>query len=548
MARMIPRRPAPETPDSERRVYEQFQATLPATWTVIHSQRFLLPANRRMREGELDFLLLDPLRGAIGLEVKGGRVQRTSAGWFSLDRDGKKHTIKDPGRQASWAIHAIGKYWKEAPGFGGRGFRCGFCWGVVLPDIESPSDMGPDLPRAVIVDRSDFRNLRPAIDRVFRHFGDRRTSLSPAGVKAFVDTLFERCPPASRLALQFKEENRELLRLTEDQMTLLDSLAAHNRAAIEGAAGTGKTVLAMEKARRLATTGKRVLLLCFNEPLAQDLRQKAVGFGVETFHDFCRRLAGRAGLSGFEARYPHVKDRRVYAEEAPLMLLEALARLPDERYDAIVVDEAQDFLADWWPCLDDALRRGREGTLYAFYDANQDIYEGGPPEALEVIEHKLVHNCRNTTRIAAYAAGLVGTEPHVKAGAPQGRPVETITCSSDAEVVRKVAARLDQLVLHEDIAPDEIAIVSTRTLKNSPFARDHRAGRFELVNLEDRERRSSASSPARRVVFETLYRFKGLERDVVILLDLPGSRVTEKHRYVAASRARNLLAVVHLAG
>ena len=545
---MIPRRPAPETPDSERRVYEQFQATLPATWTVIHSQRFLLPANRRMREGELDFLLLDPLRGAIGLEVKGGRVQRTSAGWFSLDRDGKKHTIKDPGRQASWAIHAIGKYWKEAPGFGGRGFRCGFCWGVVLPDIESPSDMGPDLPRAVIVDRSDFRNLRPAIDRVFRHFGDRRTSLSPAGVKAFVDTLFERCPPASRLALQFKEENRELLRLTEDQMTLLDSLAAHNRAAIEGAAGTGKTVLAMEKARRLATTGKRVLLLCFNEPLAQDLRQKAVGFGVETFHDFCRRLAGRAGLSGFEARYPHVKDRRVYAEEAPLMLLEALARLPDERYDAIVVDEAQDFLADWWPCLDDALRRGREGTLYAFYDANQDIYEGGPPEALEVIEHKLVHNCRNTTRIAAYAAGLVGTEPHVKAGAPQGRPVETITCSSDAEVVRKVAARLDQLVLHEDIAPDEIAIVSTRTLKNSPFARDHRAGRFELVNLEDRERRSSASSPARRVVFETLYRFKGLERDVVILLDLPGSRVTDKHRYVAASRARNLLAVVRLAG
>ena len=548
MARMIPPRPAPETPGSERYVYERFQSTLPPTWTVVHSQRFLLPANRRMQEGELDFLLLDPSRGAIGFEVKGGRVRRTPAGWFSLDHDGKEHGIKDPGRQASRAIYAIGKYWKGAPGFGGMGFRCAFCWGVVLPDIESPADMGPDLPRAVIVDRSDFENLRSAIERVFRCLGDRRTPLSAAGVKAFVDTLLERCPPASRLALQFKEENRALLRLTEEQMTLLDSLAAHNRAAIEGAAGTGKTVLAMEKARRLATTGKRVLLLCFNEPLARELRQKADGFEVETFHDFCRRLARCAGLSGFEAEYPNVKERRVYAEDAPMTLLEALARLPDERYDAIVVDEAQDFLPDWWPCLDEALRRGREGTLYAFYDANQDIYEGGPPRALEVIEHKLVHNCRNTTRIAQYAAGLVGTESRVKAGAPQGRRVERITCADDAEVVRKVAARLDQLVRCEGVAPDDIAIVSTRTLKNSPFALDHRAGRFELVNLDDQERRSGASPSAGRVVFETLYRFKGLERDIVILLDLPGSRVTDRHRYVAASRARNLLAVVRLAG
>lgn len=548
MPRMIPPRPAPETPASERQVYERFESALPASWTVIHSQRFLLPANRRMREGELDFLLLDPARGAIGLEVKGGRVQRTPAGWFSLDRDGRKHEIKDPGRQASSAIHAIAEYWKEAPGFGRRGFRCGFCWGVVLPDIESPRDMGPDLPRTVIVDRRDFNNLRHALDRVFRCLGDRSTSLTPAAVRAFVDTLLERCPPASRLALQFKEENRELLRLTEDQMTLLDSLAAHNRAAIEGAAGTGKTVLAMEKARRLVTTGKRVLLLCFNEPLARDLSQKADGFEVETFHDFCRRLARCAGLNGFEAKYPYVNDRRVYAEEAPMMLLEALAQLPDERYDAIVVDEAQDFLPDWWPCLDEALRHGTKGTLYAFYDANQDIYEGGPPGALKVIETKLVHNCRNTARIAEYAAGLVGTESRVKAGAPQGRPVERITCASDAEVVRKVAARLDQLVLHENVAPDEIAIVSTRTLKNSPFAADHRVGRFELVNLDDREGRSSGSSPARQLVFETLYRFKGLERDVVILLDLPGSHVTDRHRYVAASRARNLLAVVRLAG
>ena len=549
MARMIPPRLAPETPDSERRVYQRFEFALPSTWTVIHSQRFLLPQPRRTQEGELDFLVLDPSRGAIGLEVKGGWVQRTAAGWSSVDRHGRTHQIKDPGQQASSAIHAIAKYWEQAPGFGGRGFRCGYGWGVVLPDIECPGDLGPDFPRDIIVDRSDLMDVENALDRVFRCLGSRRTSLSAAGVKALVVTLRVRYPPASSLALQFKEDNEKLWQLTEEQATVLDSLAAHNRAAIEGAAGTGKTVLAMEKARRLATTGQRVLLACFNEPLARDLSQQADGFDVETFHGFGRRLAHRAGLGRFEPKEPQVKDSRMtfYAEEAPMMLLEALEQLPDERYDAIVVDEAQDFLPDWWPCLDSALRRGREGTLYAFYDPNQRIYEGGPPEALEVIEHKLVHNCRNTRRIARYAADLVGTEPRVKAGAPEGRPVEQITCNSDAEVVRKVGDRLERLVLKEGIASDAIAIVSTRTLNNSPFSREQRAGRLELVNLDSQDGRPGLSSQSRRVVFETLHRFKGLERDVVILLDLPaGDHITANHRYVAASRARNLLIVVRL--
>lgn len=569
MARMIPPVPAPETPESERHVYERFQSVLPNEWTVIHSQRFLLPKNGRAWEGEVDFLILDPLRGAIGLEVKGGGVERTAAGWFSVNRHGTKHTIKDPGKQASSAVHAVRKYLKAAPGFGQRGFRCRFGWGVVLPDVESPSDLGPDLPRDVVLDRGDFARLKQAVDRVFACHCGGGQPLSEAAAEAFVAALVERYPPASRLALQFKEENRELLRLTEDQMTLLDNLAAHNRAAIEGAAGTGKTVLAMEKARRLATTGRRVLLLCFNSPLAQDLAARAVDFDVETFVYFCRRLASRARV-GFDEKLrrnkklPRDEATRLFAKEAPERLRQALARLPDERWDAIVVDEAQDFLPNWWPCLNEALRDGREGTLYAFYDPNQDLHDGGPARSLEVIEHKLRDNCRNTARIADYVARLVGTEPYIKTGAPQGEEVDEITCRSDAGVIRTVAECLDRLVFRENVDPDTIAVVSTRTLKNSPFARDHRAGRFELVNLGNRGPRANPASPLRQVAFDTLYRFKGLERDVVIFLDLPGGdhsrhratsqhavntyddlpRVTERHRYVAASRARNLLVVV----
>lgn len=582
MARMIPPVPAPETPDSERRVYERFRSDLPDTWTVVHSQRFLLPAGRPDRsasrrepqEGEIDFLVLDPSRGAIGLEVKGGVVRRTADGWSSVDRHGTTHRIKDPGKQASRGIHAIRKYLKDAPGFGGRGFRCWFGWGVVLPDVEveSSKDMGPDLPRDVVLDRGDFAGsrLRQAVDRVFARHRGAGQRLSEEGAEAFVAALVERFPPASQLALRFREEDRDILRLTEDQMLILDSLAAHDRAAIAGSAGTGKTVLAQEKARRLATTGKRVLLLCFNVPLAEELAARAQGFNVEveTFHAFCRRIALRAGLPFEPPRAGRDWDRRFWGEKAPMLLLEALQQLPaDVRYDAIVVDEAQDFLPDWWPCLDEALRRSSDGTLYAFYDDNQNIYGGGPPGALDVIETRLVYNCRNTACIAGYVARQVGAEPRVRAGAPQGEPVEEVTCRGDAEVVQAVAERLDRLVFRENVDPDAIAVVSTRTLKNSPFASDHRAGRFELVNLGNRGRNRIPASPARQVVFDTLHRFKGLERDVVLLLDLPGGDrdtagrgaasssagargglpdVDARQRYVAASRAMHLLIVVRL--
>ena len=228
-------------------------------------------------------------------------------------------------------------------------------------------------------------------------------------------------------------------------------------------------------------------------------------------------MARRAGFPFDTPAEYGPQHRSFWEEEAPERLLEALELLSaEERYDAIVVDEGQDFLPNWWPCLDEALVQGCEGTLYAFYDAHQNIFGGyRPPEALEVIEYRLVYNCRNTTRIAEYAARLMDLGPRVKVGAPQGMQVEEIMCGNAEEMARKVADRLTRLVDDESIDPARIAILSTRTLRNSPFADNRRAGRFDLVNLDGGEGRG-------RVVYETLYRYKGLEADVVILLDLPG--------------------------
>ena len=549
MARMIPASPAPETPPSEERLHERFRTGLPDTWTVIHSQRFLLRGRRGFaREGELDFLIVDPARGALGIEVKGGGVRRDRDDWVSADRAGEEHPIKDPGRQAQSAVHAIRAYLKDARGFGGRGFRCRFDWAVALPDTVSAGDFGPDLPAEVILDRSSLLDLRRAVDRAFEYWrpsrGDAR-ALSAEVADALIETLCERHPPAATLALRFQEEQREILRLTEDQKFILDMLAAHRRAAIEGGAGTGKTVLAAEKARRMATTGARVLLLCFNRPLAAYLRSGADGYEVETFHEFCGKMARRAGFAFEEPTTPGHQD--FWETTAPNLLVDTLGRLPEARYDAIVVDEGQDFMLDWWTCLDLALKEGGEGTLYAFYDPNQNISNRHPPEALEIIPNRLLHNCRNTGNIARYIAGLIGEQALVRPGAPDGAPVEEITCGDPAALARRVSERLERLVQEDDVRPQDIGIISTRRLENSPFAEDRRAGRFRFVGLGDPHAAKGRRSRP-RIVFDTLERFKGLERDVVVLLDLPGSKraVTAARLYVGASRAKHLLVVVRL--
>lgn len=549
MARMIPASPAPETPPSEGRLYERFRTDLPDTWTVIHSQRFLLHGRRGFaREGELDFLIVDPARGALGIEVKGGGVRRNRDGWFSTDRRGEEHPIKDPVRQAQNGVHAIRGYLEDARSFGGRGFRCRFDWAVALPDTVSPGDFGPDLPAEVILDRSSLLDLRRAVDRAFGYWGPSRgdtRALSPAASDALVETLRERYPPAATLALVFREEQREILRLTDDQKFILDTLAAHPRVAIEGGAGTGKTVLAAEKARRMATTGARVLLLCFNRPLAAYLRTGADGYEVETFHEFCGKMARRARLAFEEPTTPGHQD--FWETTAPNLLVDALGRLPEARYDAIVVDEGQDFMRDWWTCLDLSLKEGGEGTLYAFYDPNQNISNRHPPEALEIIPNRLLHNCRNTANIARYIADLIGEEAQVRPGTPDGTPVEEITCGDPAALARQVSERLERLVEEDDVRPQDIGIISTRRLENSPFAEDRRAGRFRLVGLGDPHAAKGRRSRP-RVVFDTLERFKGLERDVVVLLDLPGSKraVTAARLYVGASRAKHLLVVARL--
>lgn len=541
MPQMIPANPVDGCPGSEATVFEALKEGLPKDWIVIHSKRFVLPGTHRHPrsiEREVDFIIFNPKRGYIGLEVKGGKeIGRDQDGWYSVDYYGKKHRLnKDPGAQAQSAIHTMKRYLEDLPDF--AGWSPAYGWGVCFPGVTVNQNLDAALPKEYVVDKAGLNNIREELEKVFIANGMNEGLIPQAKIDAFLRALAPTFKLAPSLSSKFDSERPTLVRLTEEQNDILDMFEEFNRVAVKGAAGTGKTVVAMEKARRLAASGKRVLFLCYNRPLADHLSDKAEGYVVETFHRFAKSMCQRAGIKFNE---PHEVEQKskFWDNDAAELLENALQIYPDERYDAVIVDEAQDFKSVWWIPVESMLADGDKSTLYVFFDPNQQIYGGGPADELGLKGTTLKYNCRNTKKIADYSCKLVELEPIVKPGSPEGENVIHSKSSKDGkDMVDAVRKLVHKLVGENGIQTSQIAILTTGKVEHSPIHKVGKLGNISLVPLNQKP-------GPNEVRFSTLHRFKGLEADVVIVCDVKANaeESSPKHLYVATSRARHLLAV-----
>jgi hypothetical protein len=213
-------------------------------------------------------------------------------------------------------------------------------------------------------------------------------------------------------------EQRRMIELTEQQYPVRDTLNRVQRAAIAGCAGSGKTLLAVEKAVRLAGQNQRVLLTCFNKGLAAEARIPAPGaLDIIHFHELCDELAQQAGVPLSTPSDPQELDV-FFNHELPNALVEAADRLTT-RCDAIVVDEGQDFRDEWWIALQMLLRDTERGTLYIFYNDNQRFYSAERQLPIPSGQHYiLTTNCRNTQQIHAVVCRFYSGEERPTALGP----------------------------------------------------------------------------------------------------------------------------------
>jgi len=527
---------------SERRVYEALREGLGPHHSVFYGVAWLARASSgAARDGEVDFVVAHHDKGALLLEVKGGGVARddVTGRWVSVDRTGYANEISDPYAQVRSSKHALLHKLKEHPATGHSWVGMGH--GVVLPDSADPHrPLAPDAPAEITVYAEDMGIIGTRVDGMFDYWSSRSDTVhrpAPHFLETLTQLLAPRFELRQPLGPVMAEEDRQLLRLTEQQFGVLDLLGRQRRVSVTGGAGTGKTLLAMEKARRLAAEGFRVLLTCFNRPLADYLRRSAgpvERLRILNFHQLCWELAEQAGIPLPDPSAVPTPPE-LFTSILPNALLDALDRVED-RFDAVIVDEGQDFNDTWWDPLQLCMADSDGGVLYVFHDDNQQVYRRAPTFPRDLVEITLHENLRNTQCIHAATSKFYRGE-RLRAVGPEGRNVEWICVASTHEIEPAVSRALHRLIREESIAPADIGVLvgSSRT---SPLRKDSVVGAFELT-------KDQTAEPG-KVLLDSIRRFKGLERRVIVLTGIDELAPEDENGllYVALSRARVHLVVI----
>jgi hypothetical protein len=337
-----------------------------------------------------------------------------------------------------------------------------------------------------------------------------------------------------------REEERAIVQLTEAQFGLLDFLARQRRAAIHGGAGTGKTLLAYEKARRLAGEGFRTLITCFNVPLETHLRAAGTvpGLTIRRFHGLCVYAARATGIP-VEEHPPDHPDGDYWTRVLPEVLHAATER-GLEKFDAIVVDEAQDFPDAYWLPLQYCLAEPETDILYVFLDTAQRIYHTESSLIADLPRFDLPDNVRNTQAI--HAASLPFAQgPPPRATGPAGRPVEVVALADGDTPAKALPGIVQRLLQDEQFPPEHIAILTGRRLATLGLSREQPLAGRPLTGAD-------APRPG-HLTLDTIHRFKGLDAPVVILTGLDGMReeTAQALLYVGITRARSHLVIVERA-
>lgn len=549
---------------AERQMFDLFKHEAPEDWIIFHS----LKLDRRERE--IDFVVVAPKLGVFCLEVKGGQIAHDSRTnlWTSTGAHGTPHRIGDPFSQAETAaralmdsVNALSAQFRTVP----------ISYGVMFPGVTR-------LPQAM-VEREGFRVWYNSADKPIasadfiatlsaqthrRYPQTNPNAFTPEQAQTFAkrlraDITFER-----NLWDVAKLTERDLERaLTEQQRTITNFIRANRTAVVQGGAGTGKTLLAVQAARMALSEGKRVLLVCHNQLLG--------GYFEQTFTSHTRLHSITAGnllpivtrLSSISVPSGSAMTMQSLNAFYNAVYTEWESKAPSQ-YDVLIIDEGQDMVGDRdtsveeggferMLILDKLLKGGfTAGCWRFFWDPEQTIFTSSNTSnrsealrtALEPFLGKgftclpLSQNCRNTRQIgnAAARVGKLSRAEYVPSTV-EGINVEYHVYRNDDEQLLRLQQCLTQL--KSQGAHDwHITILSWLTYKNSVVSK------LRGFNIKDLATYKSVPDTLTSIGFSTVGRYKGLENHYIVITDIEHNFFSSQLLYVAMTRAKTHLCLL----
>lgn len=535
MARMIPA--VPREVNEYSREDEMFKAleSLPDDYTVVHSFTVLTIENKKICESESDFVVIHPEKGILFIEAKasvnGYKLQQGE--WYY--KSGKKMAHGGPMRQALRAMHNFEDKVRDA----GQekllqDVRLECCIWLLSIDRAKLDTLRlpPEIDAHLILTEESLLNIEADIDRIFTYQRHQqpKTRMSGKTVNALLEKYI--CPefelvPSTGVALI--EKRLAFNRLLQEQSRLLDYLVDQPVGVINGAAGTGKTMLAVEMAQRYARQGERTLFLCYNKGLCEHLQESRQ-------HD----LVDYYTIDGYAVKM--TPSNTINYSELHDVLLEHEDLFP---YVHVIIDEGQDFgkelieengLFDLFELL--ATDEKRKGTFFVFYDSNQLIQASEMPAYIESADCRLTlyRNSRNTHCIAQTSTKPLPDTRRIKLSDKclVGEP-PIFMFAETAEETKKSVDQIIRRLLEKGIS--NIQLLTMKTEEKSilaPYTADDGKYHFEMA----------------KIPFTSCRKFKGLEADAIILVDVDQdvfeNEEIKRIFYVGTSRARLSLNIISI--
>lgn len=498
---------------------------LPDDWYVLYSLNWNNKLeNGKVQWGEADFVILNRIYGLLVIEVKSGGIEYKEGIWYQTRLDNfEKNQMKNPFKQADKSKYKFISLLDNVLFDNKKCYVDKAVWFPSIKDIDS-DNLPPEYDERIVLTEDALDNPLQYIIRAYDFYNSKHyTFMDREDFERVFSILmpeFNLIPSASNIV---EENDYSFLQLTQEQKKVLDFISDQGNAAIQGGAGTGKTFIAVEQAKRFSINGE-VLFLCFNRYLYKHLENNCFHNNVDylNIHSFVNKFSSDNVLSNED-----------------LVRVLKTVEFSELNYKYIIIDEAQDFDNN---VLSIIVEKATKSNIrcFVFYDKNQLLYSDKMPAILNDFECKLTlnKNCRNTFKILSTTNSPMNIPIKTDEYCIEGIMPKLHISDNKEKIINKIEEVITNC-LENGYKLNDIVILTLNTESNSILYSISQIGKYRIANEKTEN----------EILFTTSKKFKGLESNVVILVDFNSNIISTDELtrlfYVSTSRARQLLDIFY---
>lgn len=514
-------------------LYNKFK-TLDDDYYVFHSLN--IPVKEKnstyLEEKEIDFIIFNPYYGILCVEVKGGSIKGENNRIYQAPRNNPEnfheinpiHQIKKPKYKMIKELRS--QYPQNAQNFTGYAVNT-LTW---FPDVEERSIEGTLPMDYRLYSRTLWKehtmDIEKSIVSVFEKQLVKRpyTEKNNQAISAVLNTIAPRFNAIMPLQDIFNYNKEKFYRMTNEQIKVMSSLENNRYVFVEGLAGSGKSLIALASAKNLTKNNNRVLIICFNKFLKEHFKNSLEEYSnlinVMNIYDLSREIMGKI-------------PEKFYASAQSKLLDYIIENIHTFDFDHIVVDEAQDFTGDILSKFY-KIAQIKNGHFHLFFDRHQKHTNNDSIEWVinqdNAVHLKLNDNCRNTIQISKVITELNKEKPMESKYNINGQ-IPKIFLNDKDSILRKLSEQIKYY--YNQSIPLENMVVLTLSNANDILIESITGVNVSLVKKEN------------HILYTTARKFKGLEADIVFILDanfnMFNNDVSKNLFYIALSRAQHIV-------